>query len=109
LKVPEFEREMIDRLARMETRMEEMFRRQDVLFEKIDTILDNCDAEGDRLTSIEGTLYGGSLDKQDAGLSGRVDALEDRVQGLTLKAAAIGGAAALLGTLGLNVPGWLQR
>lgn len=54
---------------------------------------------------VRQTVYGAN---GDPGLVGDVAKLQDDVQHLTLKAAAIGGAAALLGVIGLNVPGWLK-
>ncbi|HEY3273881.1 MAG TPA: hypothetical protein VGJ92_08975 [Methanocella sp.] len=47
-----FQRETIDRLARIETRQEEIFSRQDVIFGKIDEIMNNCRAEDDRYDGL---------------------------------------------------------
>jgi hypothetical protein len=111
-----FQQQTIDRLARMETRQEDMYRRQDALFEKIDSMVQHCNGEADRLTSIEGTLYGSTIDKEDRGLVGDVSdvkedigKVQDRVQNLTIKTVLIGFAVGCAGAAGINLSGWLQQ
>ena len=97
-----FQQQMIDRTARMETKMDELFRRQEITFQKIDAIVTNCTTEGDRLTKLETTVNG---TEDNPGLSGRTGIVEKQVQGLTIKAAVIGLAVGIAGAAGINLSG----
>lgn len=90
---------IIDRLARIETKQDESFRRQDETFKAIKDIRDNCrvcesdnDQATTRIAKIEQTLYGDN----GCGLVKRTEKVEENVQGILIKMAAIGGAASLI-------------
>jgi hypothetical protein len=100
-----FQRETIDRLARIETRLAAQEDRDRVLFDKLDSVVSRCGIEADRLAKLETTVNG---TEGNPGLTGRTGDLERQVQSLNVKAACIGIAAAVLASLGFNVPVWLK-